>query len=266
VGDKVQDAERRLDGKFCETDAKIGATKFDLAEKINGSERRVHAKMDGVEKGMDKQFRWTNEKVNENKFEALKNHERAQHRLTEVSYKLEKNMNENQKDTSDKLCDAKYAALKNKEALAAQASQNFAQAQLQSSKLREKVLQDSAAHFAATQMGQRKAKESLAKQAADYHFEQSKSAAVIAAQQQLQAFQNKADSDAKLTEFRYESLRNKDEMARMLEHCCCDLRLKIEKRSCETNELIKSVDATNVRDQLNKLTTENTLLKLSKHC
>ncbi len=84
----------------------------------------------------------------------------------------------------------------------------------------------------------------LAKQAAEYN-----------AQTQLRISESTG-------EIQTEALKNKAELSKELAECCCELKEKIDMRSSETQDLIRSIESQRVRDELARINQENTLLKI----
>jgi hypothetical protein len=98
---------------------------------------------------------------------------------------------------------------------------------------------------------QQKVKECLAAQAANNfainQLEQQKIKEVITIQLQ----------DAK-----YEALKNKQDLSKEMAECCCEVKQKIDQRTQDVINTVDTLDRNRLRDEVNTINNENTILRL----
>jgi hypothetical protein len=152
--------------------------------------------------------------------------------------------------------------LKTKHDLSVQAGQQYASQMLEAQKLAHHTDSKSDAHFAAIiskndnqfaalLLEQQKVKECLASQAANNfainQLEQQKIKEVITMQLQ----------DAK-----YEALKNKQDLSKEMAECCCEVKQKIDQRAQDVIGTVDTLDRNRLRDEVNTINNENTILRL----
>jgi len=105
--------------------------------------------------------------------------------------------------------------------------------------------------YAALMLEQQKVKECLAAQAANNfainQLEQQKIKEVITIQLQ----------DAK-----YEALKNKQDLSKEMAECCCEVKQKIDQRTQDVINTVDTLDRNRLRDEVNTINNENTILRL----
>jgi len=105
--------------------------------------------------------------------------------------------------------------------------------------------------YASLMLEQQKVKECLAAQAANNfainQLEQQKIKEVITIQLQ----------DAK-----YEALKNKQDLSKEMAECCCEVKQKIDQRSQDVINTVDTLDRNRLRDEVNTINNENTILRL----
>ena len=142
------------------------------------------------------------------------------------------------------------------------ADAHYASQMLEAQKIAHLLDNKSDAHFAAmlsktdTQyasimLEQQKVKECLAAQAANNfainQLEQQKIKEVITIQLQ----------DAK-----YEALKNKQDLSKEMAECCCEVKQKIDQRTQDVINTVDTLDRNRLRDEVNTINNENTILRL----
>lgn len=145
---------------------------------------------------------------------------------------------------------------------ALQSANNYASLMLEAQKTAHHSDSKADAHFAAMisktdnqyaslMLEQQKVKECLAAQAANNfavnQLEQQKLKEVITMQLQ----------DAK-----YEALKNKQELSKEMAECCCEVKQKIDQRSQDVINTVDTLDRNRLRDEVNTINNENTILRL----
>lgn len=138
-----------------------------------------------------------------------------------------------------------YASLLNESnktasAAALQGAQFYSSLLLESQKLSH--ISDSKAdgHFAAM----------VSKQ--DNHF-----AALLLEQQKV-----KECITLQLQEAKYEALKNKQDLSKEMGECCCEIKQKIDQRSQDVINTVDTLDRNRLRDEVNSINNENTILRL----
>jgi len=105
--------------------------------------------------------------------------------------------------------------------------------------------------YASLMLEQQKVKECLAAQAANNfainQLEQQKIKEVITIQLQ----------DAK-----YEALKNKQDLSKEMAECCCEVKQKIDQRTQDVINTVDTLDRNRLRDEVNTINNENTILRL----
>ena len=105
--------------------------------------------------------------------------------------------------------------------------------------------------YASLMLEQQKVKECLAAQAATNfainQLEQQKIKEVITIQLQ----------DAK-----YEALKNKQDLSKEMAECCCEVKQKIDQRTQDVINTVDTLDRNRLRDEVNTINNENTILRL----
>lgn len=157
---------------------------------------------------------------------------------------------------SDSKADAHFAAMLSK------SDNHYASQMLEAQKLAHHSDSKSDAHFAAIisktdnqyaalMLEQQKVKECLAAQAANNfainQLEQQKIKEVITIQLQ----------DAK-----YEALKNKQDLSKEMAECCCEVKQKIDQRTQDVINTVDTLDRNRLRDEVNTINNENTILRL----
>jgi hypothetical protein len=152
--------------------------------------------------------------------------------------------------------DAHFAAMLSK------SDNHYSSQMLEAQKLAHVSDSKSDAHFAAIisktdnqyaslMLEQQKVKECLAAQAANNfainQLEQQKIKEVITIQLQ----------DAK-----YEALKNKQDLSKEMAECCCEVKQKIDQRSQDVINTVDTLDRNRLRDEVNTINNENTILRL----
>jgi hypothetical protein len=151
---------------------------------------------------------------------------------------------------------------KNAAATALQGSQNYASLLLEGQKLAHHTDSKADAHFAAIVsktdsqyasllLEQQKVKECLAAQAAN-HF----------AVNQLEQQKLKEVITMQLQDAKYEALKNKQELSKEMAECCCEVKQKIDQRTQDVINTVDTLDRNRLRDEVNTITNENTILRL----
>jgi hypothetical protein len=152
--------------------------------------------------------------------------------------------------------DAHFAAMLSK------SDNHYSSQMLEAQKLAHVSDSKSDAHFAAIisktdnqyaslMLEQQKVKECLAAQAANNfainQLEQQKIKEVITIQLQ----------DAK-----YEALKNKQDLSKEMAECCCEIKQKVDQRSQDVINTVDTLDRNRLRDEVNTINNENTILRL----
>uniref|UniRef100_A0A6C0KKL4 Uncharacterized protein n=1 Tax=viral metagenome TaxID=1070528 RepID=A0A6C0KKL4_9ZZZZ len=138
-----------------------------------------------------------------------------------------------------------YAALlsetqKSASANALQSANQYASALLEAQKSTALLANKQDNHFAAL----------LSKQ--DNHF-----AALLLEQQK-----SKECITLQLQEAKYEALKNKCDLSKEMGECCCEIKQKIDQRSQDVINTVDTLDRNRLRDEVNTINNENTILKL----
>ena len=156
----------------------------------------------------------------------------------------------------DNKADGHFAAMLSK------SDNHYASQMLEAQKLAHVSDSKSDAHFAAIisktdnqyaslMLEQQKVKECLAAQAANNfainQLEQQKIKEVITIQLQ----------DAK-----YEALKNKQDLSKEMAECCCEVKQKIDQRTQDVINTVDTLDRNRLRDEVNTINNENTILRL----
>lgn len=241
------------------------------------------------------------ENLSHNKYEQLKNQEQVMQQMYKVAHDNEKNVDYNFKHTNEKLCsfehnvdkafwkteqginsnidgnfrftneklfDAKYEALKNKEHISAQLTHNQFHADAEISKVQNDLSKQMMCGFASVTQQLNDAKYEALKNKEKLYSQ----AATNFAQQQMEAYKNKAELAMQLADVKFDACRNKDALSRQMDECCCEIQKEVNKDACdivkkldecccEEKELIRAIDTTRIRDNLERAAFDNTFLR-----
>ena len=151
---------------------------------------------------------------------------------------------------------------KSSAANALQSANNYASLMLESQKIAHHSDSKADAHFAAMlsktdsqyaslMLEQQKVKESLAAQAAN-HF----------AVNQLEQQKLKEVITMQLQDAKYEALKNKQELSKEMAECCCEIKQKVDQRTQDVINTVDTLDRNRLRDEVNTINNENTILRL----
>ena len=116
-------------------------------------------------------------------------------------------------------------------------------------------------------------KHDLAQQASTYYasnmLEQQKSTALLAKQQDnhfaallLEQQKSKECLTLQLQEAKYEALKNKCDLSKEMAECCCEIKMKVDQRGQDVINTVDTLDRNRLRDEVNTINNENTILKL----
>jgi hypothetical protein len=130
--------------------------------------------------------------------------------------------------------------LRTKHDLAQQASTYYASQLLENQKSSSLLANKQDNHFAAL----------LSKQ--DNHF-----AALLLEQQK-----SKECITLQLQEAKYEALKNKCDLSKEMAECCCEIKMKVDQRGQDVINTVDTLDRNRLRDEVNTINNENTILKL----
>jgi hypothetical protein len=65
-----------------------------------------------------------------------------------------------------------------------------------------------------------------------------------------------------LQEAKYEALKNKQELSKEMGECCCEIKQKVDQRSQDVINTVDTLDRNRLRDEVNTINNENTILRL----
>jgi hypothetical protein len=116
-------------------------------------------------------------------------------------------------------------------------------------------------------------KHDLAQQASTYYasnmLEQQKSTALLSKQQDnhfaallLEQQKSKECLTLQLQEAKYEALKNKCDLSKEMAECCCEIKMKVDQRGQDVINTVDTLDRNRLRDEVNTINNENTILKL----
>ena len=116
-------------------------------------------------------------------------------------------------------------------------------------------------------------KHDLAQQASTYYasnlLEQQKSTALLANKQDnqfaallLEQQKSKECLTLQLQEAKYEALKNKCDLSKEMAECCCEIKMKVDQRGQDVINTVDTLDRNRLRDEVNTINNENTILKL----
>jgi len=65
-----------------------------------------------------------------------------------------------------------------------------------------------------------------------------------------------------LQEAKYEALKNKQDLSKEMGECCCEIKQKVDQRSQDVINTVDTLDRNRLRDEVNTINNENTILRL----
>jgi hypothetical protein len=65
-----------------------------------------------------------------------------------------------------------------------------------------------------------------------------------------------------LQEAKYEALKNKCDLSKEMAECCCEIKMKVDQRGQDVINTVDTLDRNRLRDEVNTINNENTILKL----
>lgn len=138
-----------------------------------------------------------------------------------------------------------YASLLNESnktaaAAALQGAQYYSSLLLENQKLAHNLDNKSDLHFASMNSKQ------------DNHF-----AALLLEQQKV-----KECLTLQLQEAKYEALKNKQDLSKEMAECCCEIKMKVDQRGQDVINTVDTLDRNRLRDEVNTINNENTILRL----
>lgn len=128
-------------------------------------------------------------------------------------------------------------------AAALQSANQYASTLLENQKLVHNLDNKGDVHFAAL----------MSKQ--DNHF-----AALLLEQQK-----SKECITLQLQEAKYEALKNKCDLSKEMAECCCEIKMKVDQRGQDVINTVDTLDRNRLRDEVNTINNENTILRLLDH-
>jgi hypothetical protein len=100
-------------------------------------------------------------------------------------------------------------------------------------------------------------------------LEQQKSTALLSKQQDnhfaallLEQQKSKECLTLQLQEAKYEALKNKCDLSKEMAECCCEIKMKVDQRGQDVINTVDTLDRNRLRDEVNTINNENTILKL----
>ena len=116
-------------------------------------------------------------------------------------------------------------------------------------------------------------KHDLAQQASTYYasnmLENQKSTSLLAKQQDnhfaallLEQQKSKELITLQLQEAKYEALKNKCDLSKEIAECCCEIKMKVDQRGQDVINTVDTLDRNRLRDEVNTINNENSILKL----
>jgi len=152
--------------------------------------------------------------------------------------------------------------LRTKAELAQQASTYYASSLLEGQKNQALLAQQASTHYATYLLEEQKSTALLANKQ-DNHF-----AALLSKQDNhfaallLEQQKSKECITLQLQEAKYEALKNKCDLSKEMGECCCEIKQKIDQRSQDVINTVDTLDRNRLRDEVNTISNENTILKL----
>lgn len=68
-----------------------------------------------------------------------------------------------------------------------------------------------------------------------------------------------------LQDAKYEALKNKCDLSKEMAECCCEVKMKIDQRGQDVINTVDTLDRNRLRDEVNTINNENTILRLLDH-
>ena len=135
------------------------------------------------------------------------------------------------------------------------------------------LAQQAANHYSSALLEGQKNQALLAQQASSYYssnlLEQQKSTALLANKQDnqfaallLEQQKSKECLTLQLQEAKYEALKNKCDLSKEMAECCCEIKMKVDQRGQDVINTVDTLDRNRLRDEVNTINNENTILKL----
>ena len=152
--------------------------------------------------------------------------------------------------------------LRTKHDLAQQASNYYSSALLEGQKNQALLAQQASSHYASYLLEEQKATALLANKQ-DNHFsallsKQDNHFAALLLEQQ----KSKEVITMQLQEAKYEALKNKCDLSKEMAECCCEIKMKVDQRGQDVINTVDTLDRNRLRDEVNTINNENTILKL----
>ena len=135
------------------------------------------------------------------------------------------------------------------------------------------LAQQAANYYSSALLEGQKNQALLAQQASSYYssnlLEQQKSTALLANKQDnqfaallLEQQKSKECLTLQLQEAKYEALKNKCDLSKEMAECCCEIKMKVDQRGQDVINTVDTLDRNRLRDEVNTINNENTILKL----
>ena len=189
--------------------------------------------------------------------------------VTDGNWEVRESISNNQQQTNNMVTSSKYdlaqqnsqyyASLlledqKNKEYLARNQDQNFAALMSKTDNQFAALISKTDNHYSSLLLEQQKSKELLATQAAQQF-----------AISQLEQQKIKESITLQLQDAKYEALKNKQELSKELAECCCNIKEKVDQRTQDVISTVDTLDRNRLRDEVNTVNNENSLLKFMEY-
>jgi hypothetical protein len=135
------------------------------------------------------------------------------------------------------------------------------------------LAQQASTYYSSNLLEGQKNQAHLAQQASTYYssnlLEQQKSTALLANKQDnqfaallLEQQKSKECLTLQLQDAKYEALKNKCDLSKELAECCCEIKMKVDQRGQDVINTVDTLDRNRLRDEVNTINNENTILKL----